>query len=193
MLIGPVGAGKSTMNQLLSKALNISSVDLDDIALKYYQDNGFGHDEYQRVQKKHGPLIAYRRWSPSLAYAVKRLFAEHQNCVFSLGAGHTHFEDENLFKQVLKVLKPFTNIVLLLPSPDLDLSVQILKKRCLEQRGKDWIIEGYDFFEHWVKDKCNHQLATFTVYTEGQSPEQTRDEIFNNIKVMPKKNGMQKQ
>ena len=183
MLIGPVGAGKSTLGQLLSKALNIPSVDLDDIALKYYQENGFGHDEYLRIQKKHGPLSAYRYWSPSLAYAVDRFFAEHKECVFSLGAGHTHFEDETLFKQVQKALKPFINIVLLLPSANLDLSEQILKKRCLQQRDKDWIIEGFDFFQHWVKDKCNHQLATLIVYTEGNSPEQTCDEILLQMRL----------
>ena len=67
---------------------------------------------------------------------------------------------------------PFTNIVLLLPSPNLDLSVQILRERSLSQRGIHWKLGGYDFFERWIKDECNHKLATFTVFTEGKSPEQ---------------------
>ena len=44
ILIGPVGAGKSTIAQLLSEVLKIPNVDLDHIAEKYYQENGFGSD-----------------------------------------------------------------------------------------------------------------------------------------------------
>ncbi len=69
----------------------------------------------------------------------------------------------------------------LLPSSDLDESVSILKERSVEARGHDWIREGYDYIEHWVKDDCNHRLATLTIYTEGKSPEETRDEIVDAI------------
>jgi len=181
ILIGPVGVGKSTMGQLLSESLNILHVDLDHIAEKYYQENGFSSDEFSKVNREFGFLTAYRQWWSSLAYAVERVIDEHHNCVISLGAGHSHYEDKELFDRVQKALMPFSNIVLLLPSPDLDLSVKIIRERSLSQRGIHWKPSGYDFIEHWIKDECNHRLATLTVFTEGKSPEQTRDEIIQRI------------
>lgn len=66
----------------------------------------------------------------------------------------------------------------MLPSPDLDESVRVLKERNRRERNGDWVIEGYDHFEHWVKDDCFHELATVTVYTDGQTPEETAEEIL---------------
>ena len=181
ILIGPACVGKSTIAQLLSEVLKIPNIDLDHIAEKYYQENGFGSDKFSKVNQEFGFLTAYRQWWSSLAYAVERVIDEHHNCVISLGAGHSHYEDKALFNRVQNVLKPFTNVVLLLPSPNLDLSVQILRERSLSQRGIHWKPKGYDFFEHWIKDECNHELSTLTIYTEGKSPEQTRDEIMKCI------------
>ena len=181
ILIGPVGAGKSSIAQLLSEVLKIPNVDLDHIAEKYYQENGFDSNDFSKVNHEFGFMTAYRQWWSLLAYAVERVIAEHHNCVISLGAGHSHYEDKELFSRVQKVLMPFTNVVLLLPSPDLDLSIQILRERSLSQRGIHWKPGSYDFFEHWIKDECNHKLSTLTVFTDGKSPEQTRDEIMHRI------------
>ena len=41
--------------------------------------------------------------------------------------------------------------------------------------------DGYDFVEHWVKDSCNHDLATLTVYTEGRTPQETCAEIERQL------------
>jgi len=45
----------------------------------------------------------------------------------------------------------------------------------------DWVFNGYDFIEHWVKDDCNHNLATVTIYTDGKTPEETCEEILQAI------------
>ena len=181
ILIGPVGSGKSTIGKLLSETLKIPNIDLDYIAEKYYQENGFSSNKFSKINHEFDFMTAYRQWWSSLAYAVERVIDEHHHCVISLGAGHSHYEDIELFNRVQKALIPFTNVVLLLPSPDLDLSVQILRERSLSQRGIHWKPDGYDFFEHWIKDECNHKLATLTVFTEGKSPEQTRDEIMQRV------------
>jgi chloramphenicol 3-O-phosphotransferase len=73
-------------------------------------------------------------------------------------------------------------VVFLLPSPDLDRSVRTLRERSVADRGADWIADGYDFMEHWVKDSCNHGLATLTVYTEGRTPEETCTEISRQLR-----------
>jgi chloramphenicol 3-O-phosphotransferase len=50
------------------------------------------------------------------------------------------------------------------------------------ERGIDWIHDGYDFIEHWVKDRCNHYLATLTVFTEGRMPQETCEEILARMR-----------
>jgi hypothetical protein len=123
----------------------------------------------------------YRQWEPFFVSAIERLLSKHFDRIIDLGAGHSHYQDHGLFQRVRQALAPYHNIVLVLPSPDLDLSVQILKERSLSQRGYDWIADGYDFIAHWVKDRCNHELATLTVYTQDKTPQQTCDEILQCV------------
>jgi len=183
IFIGPVGSGKTTQGQLVAKALNMRSLSLDSIANKYYETNGFGPSQFQRLKKEEGYLEAYRQWWPSLAYAAQKVVEDYTDYIIDFGAGHSHYEDELLFANVKKSLSYSLKIILLLPTPDLDKSVSILRNRSIEQRKRDWIHDGYDFIEHWVKDDCNHILSTNTIYTNGKTPEETRDEIVGSINV----------
>jgi adenylate kinase family enzyme len=183
IIIGPVCAGKSTQGQLVAKALNKRSLSLDNIAKDYYEANGLSLAQFQQAKIEKGYLQAYQLWWPSLAYAARQVIKDYPDCVIDFGAGHTHYEDELLFRSVKKALAPYSNIILLLPTADLDRSVSILRQRSIEERKSDWIHDGYDFIEHWVKDYCNHDLATVTIFTENKTPEQTRDDILRAIKV----------
>jgi len=70
------------------------------------------------------------------------------------------------------------SIRIVLPSADLDRSVSLLRQRSVEERNTDWIHDGYDFIEHWVKDDSNHELATSTIFTDGKTPAETCEEIL---------------
>ena len=177
IFIGPVGAGKSTQGQLVAKALNKPSLSLDSVANKYYEANGFVSSHFHEMKSELGYLAAYRYWWPSLAYAAQQVVREYPDCVIDFGGGHSHYEDESLFMNVSAALSCYSNIILLLPSPNLDKSVLLLRER----NSRNWVHNGYDFIEHWVKDDCNHRLSTMTIYTDGKKPEETRDEILNTI------------
>jgi len=183
IFIGPVGAGKSTQGQLVAKALNMRSLSLDSVASEYYEASGFGLSKFQASKVQNGYLAAYRQWWPSLAYAAKQVVKDYTDCVIDFGAGHSHYEDESLFRSVSEALSPYQNVILLLPNADLDRSVSLLRQRSIKESKRDWIHDDYDFIEHWVKDACNHRLSTATIYTEGKTPEQTRDEILKAINV----------
>src|SRR5579875_3150200 len=158
ILIGPMGAGKTTVATLLAEKLNLPRVSLDDVRFDYYKQIGYDEAAANELEQLHGFLALYRYWKPFEAYAVEKVLAEHSHCVFDFGAGHSVYEDVDLFAHIRTVLEPFPNVVLLLPSPDLDESVFLLK-----QRGGDCVDGGVDFHEHFVKHPSNKSLAKITV------------------------------
>ncbi len=182
IFIGPVCAGKSTQGKLVAKAIGKKSLSLDGVAKKYYEANGFGQSQFQKTIKENGFLEAYRQWQPSFAYAAQQVVKDYPDCVIDFGAGHSHYEDNSLFESVKEALSEYSNVIFLLPSPDLERSVSVIRERSIQQRGWNWIVDGYDFIEHWVKDDCNHRLAKMTIYTDGKTPKETRDEILQAIK-----------
>lgn len=181
IVIGPVGAGKSTQGKLIARALNKQLISLDGVAEDYYKANGFSDTEFKKVKNEKGFLAAYRHWWPSLAYAAQQVVKDYSDCIIDFGAGHSHYEDEQLYKGVKEALAGCQDVILLLPTEDLDRSVSLLKERSIDQRDTDWVFNDYDFIEHWVKDDCNHDLATVTIFTDGKTPEQSSEEILKAI------------
>jgi hypothetical protein len=112
---------------------------------------------------------------------LERALADYHDCVFSLGAAHTHFLTPALMDHARQTLMSFAHVVLLLPSPDAARSVSILRERCHALGLPSWRDAGCDLVERWVMDSCNRDLATATVYTEGRNPGQTRDEILRAL------------
>ncbi len=165
--------GKSTLGELLSQKLGIPQCSMDDVRLDYYKEIGYDEEFAKQLREKEGFFAVYQYWKPFEAHAVERLLSEYSNCVIDFGAGHSVYEENELFQRVQRVLEPYNNVVLILPSPDLEESVQILNER----NG------GLDLNEHFIKHHSNHDLAKFVVYTKGKSPEETRDEIINMIKI----------
>ena len=183
IFIGSVCVGKSTQGKLIAEAIDKRSISLDDIANKYYESMGFKRSQFEKIKKQNGFMEAYRLLKPYEAYAAKQVLSDYPNCVIDFGAGHSYYEDKLAFESVKKAMSEYGNIIFLLPYPDLDRSVLVLRQRSIQQRGKNWIYDGYDFIEQWVKGNCNHHLATLTIYTEGKTPEETKDEILQKIEL----------
>ncbi|UUV18111.1 hypothetical protein NRK67_12535 [Fusobacteria bacterium ZRK30] len=64
ILIGPVGAGKSTIGKLLSEKLDIPQASLDDIRWKIYKGSGYDFELAYEIMKREGFLGIYRYWKP---------------------------------------------------------------------------------------------------------------------------------
>jgi shikimate kinase len=178
ILIGPFGAGKSTIAELLAPRLHLPTESLDRHQ-HYYQEAGFSRDEFRRIARTVAPKAADAYFQTFFPSAIERLLADYPRHIIDLGAGHTVYEDEALFARVRRTLAPYPHVVLLLPSPDLDESVRVLRERALSKPGADYFLESdFDYFSHWVKRHCNFDLAKRTLYTEGQSPEQTAEALL---------------
>jgi shikimate kinase len=61
ILIGPTGAGKSTLGLLLADRLNLTSVSMDEVAEPYYDECNFGIAVFQKLRSKQGFLTTHRQ------------------------------------------------------------------------------------------------------------------------------------
>ncbi len=174
VLIGPVGVGKSTVAGMLAGRLGLPNVSVDGACATYYAEIGFDQAESDRRQGTEGGRAAYRYWKRFEAYAVERILTDHQDAVIDLGGGHSVQEDPALFARVRAALAPVRNVVLLLPSPDPEESVRILAERRAPPAGFDW-------HRHFVHHPSNGILAKLTVYTAGQTAEQTCEAVHQRL------------
>lgn len=186
ILIGPMMAGKSTVGRLLSERLGLPQIVLDDVRWDYFNEIGYDEEETRQIVAEQGMagLLAY--WKPFEVHAVERVLADHDNCVIDFGAGYTVQEDKELFGRVEAALAPYEHVILLLPTPDLEKSIEILNTRMaalLREVGQpeERIPEVLKANEGFVNLPYNGRLAKRIVYTEGKTPEETCDEIVGAI------------
>lgn len=104
--------------------------------------------------------------------------SEYSQCVIDFGAGHSVYEDDEQFARVQRVLAPYNNIILLLPSPDWEESLQILNERV-----GSLIFNNFDLNQHFLQHHANYDLAKFIIYSKGKTPEETCEEIINCVKL----------
>jgi shikimate kinase len=177
ILIGPMNAGKSVLGRLLAEKLNIPQVSLDNLRWDYYAEIGYDREEALRIKEKEGMSgVVLRYWKPFEAYAVERLLSDHENCVFDLGAGHTVYEEEDLFARVERALAPYEYVILLIPSANHDESIRILGERDVEDPTV-----ANQLNELFVRHPSNEKLAKHIVYTKNKTPEESCEEILKLI------------
>ncbi|MEO1375623.1 MAG: shikimate kinase [Cyanobacteria bacterium J06635_10] len=172
ILIGPEGTGKSTIGKLLSKKLNLPQVSMDEIRWEYYKEIGWDADTQKQIRDRLGFAGVYRYWKRFELYGIERLLSEHSNCVIDFGAGHSVYENDADFVRASELLSTYKNIVLLLPSPDLDESVEILKQR------NRVTINGMEINRFFMTHPSNQLLAKQVFYTKGKTAEEVKEEIF---------------
>jgi shikimate kinase len=171
-----MGAGKSTQGKLLASKLGLPQCPMDRYRWDYYKEIGYD-EEFAKKLGRVDFWALYMYWKEFECYSVERLLSEHSNCVIDFGAGHSVYEIDTHFARVEKVMKPYRNVVLILPSPDKDESYRLLSERA------GWTPAPGEFTMngHFVKHHSNYDLAKHIVYTKGKSPEETRDEILERI------------
>lgn len=187
VLIGPISAGKTTIGALLAEKLGVPQYSVDDHRWNYYKEIGYDEAEASRIANSEAGMIGLLNyWKPFEAYAVERVLATQSNCVIDFGAGHSVYEDPILFERVKAALAPHPYVILILPSADLDQSVAILNSRfeALLQREVGSVDpELLRLNALFTRHPSNHQLAKMVVYTEGKTPQETRDEILQKLNV----------
>lgn len=176
ILIGPIGSGKTTIDTLLSKKLNMPQCSMDEHRWEYYEEIGYDHKVAERLDQAEGFNGVYRYWKEFEIHAVERLLLAHKNSVIDFGAGHSVYENESYLERAKKALKPFNNVVLLLPSPDAGHALEVLSARN-NFRSKDEI----NLNKHFIEHRSNFELAKYVVYTNAVKPEDSALQIIRKI------------
>ena len=161
ILIGPSGAGKTTVAKELNKKTKMPRVSLDTIMNKLKQ-SGFS-TLYDNVEEFNYYIISQ---------ILKKAKSNNLYGVIDFGAGHSVYDDKEIFEKIKTMLKPFKNIVLLLPNKDEEVSLEIINGRATGD-----ISENRKFYE----SPCNKELATMTIYENGRQPSQVAEEIISRV------------
>jgi tRNA A37 N6-isopentenylltransferase MiaA len=185
ILIGPMSAGKSTLAEMLAKKLGVPRVELDEVRQRFYGEIGYSERYASEIVGREGMQGLIEYWKPFEAHAVERALEEYRSCVMDFGAVHSVYEDEALFQRVQKALQPYKFVIQILPSPDLDRSVEIVNQRFSEmlvsEVGKiDQELLALN--EHFVRHPSNSLLAKKTFYTEDRPAKKTCQAILDWIK-----------
>jgi hypothetical protein len=85
---------------------------------------------------------------------------------------------------VEKALRPYPNVILLLPSPDVDESAGILKERLIQmltEAGKEFTGELFELNEYFIRHPSNRRLAKQIIYTKNKTPEKICSDILKSM------------
>ncbi len=176
ILIGPARTGKTTVARLLAAELGQPQVSLDELRWGYYAEIGYDPELARRIRQTGGFVALVFYWKLFDAHAVERVLADHRDCIFDFGGGHSIYENRHLLARVQQALAPFRHVILILPSPDAGESIRVLDERTADLTGA--FGQGFNWNDYFVRHPTKQLLATHTVYTWGKTAEETRDEIL---------------
>lgn len=178
VLVGPPGAGKSTLGPIIASRVRRPFVDLDAIGDRYYSEVGWSIAKLRDHITAVGRLTAETDWEPARAHAVTRVVADHPGAVIAMGVGHTSYTRDDNLTIVRTALRRCPDVIRILPSPDMHTSLSILRERCITGKGRSWLIDGHDFLAAWLNDPGPHLVATRTIYTTTDTPGHTADRLL---------------
>lgn len=175
ILIGPMKAGKSTVGRLLAERLDLPYVSLDGLERPYIESAGFDEDVANKIRAEEGILAWYGYRRGFFDTAVVQFLAEHSQGILDLGGGHPILPDGAKQARVNEALAPYRHVVLLLPIPDPQEALQILKTRQKPQYLNP------DLNELFLADNRFLEMAKHVFYTEGKTAEETCAEIIQAL------------
>jgi shikimate kinase len=174
IFIGPIGAGKSTISKMVAEKLSLPSFSLDKEG-HLAASVGFDVGCYTQIQKEKGPFAAYEYQRSFYDRLVPLFLASHDRGVLDLGGGHPIMPDLKKQETINKALAPYERIFLLMPTPNPEESIQIL-------RGRNKVADGQPDLNALYFQGGNRtfwEIAKQVLYTNGKTPEETCEEVLS--------------
>lgn len=179
ILIGPEGAGKSTIGKLLAAALSKELYSLDRHRDELYAPYNYDAALAERIYEEQGLWAFYQHWSAFEYLAVEHILQnamkegdQFHGKILDFGAGHSVYEKPEELARIEELMRPFNNIVLVLPCEDEHEALRITESR----RGKELGLN-----KHFLQHESNARLAKHVVYTKNATPEECAKSVLQII------------
>jgi shikimate kinase len=177
ILIGPIGAGKTTIGQMVAGRLSLPSYSLD---AEPHLATSLGYDieRYKQIGMKDGLRAAYEYRRSFYDRLIPLFLATHDHGVLDFGGGHPVAPDRQKQAAIKNALEPYPHVFLLMPTPDIKESLEILRRR------NGLAEEQQDLNELYFRDgnRAYWQIAKHHIYTAKRTPEETSQEILAILK-----------
>lgn len=189
ILIGPMGTGKSSTAKVLRDVRHMDRVSLDN------------KDRFKKIYEKKPKFRYFKNFEFVLTCSVLASLKEPQ--IIDFGAGHSVYEDKEVFALMKQICSQFKHVFLLLPtrngtnpdgSIDASKNAQILSKRVQNDKHRPW--ESSQHFRRRMEDNnhfltchCNYELATKIIYQDDKDPEQVAILIDDEMNKVNKEKG----
>lgn len=189
ILIGPEGAGKSTIAALVATSLAQPLYSLDRHRDTLYAPYGYSPAVAQSIHDTEGLWAFYTHWGVFEFQAVCHILAhatahgDHfRGKILDFGAGHSVFERPEELAAVETLMAPFEHVFLILPCDGVDEAARIMEAR----RGKELPLN-----RHFLTHESNRRLAKYTIYTEDKTPAESAEEILRILRESARADGDQ--
>ena len=167
ILMGPIGVGKTTQAKLLSKELGMPLCSYDAIKSSYWKELGLSKEKADSIEKKHGLYAMLSYMNEFKSKTIQAIVKEHPAHIIDLGGSAQTFDEPHQIQMIKTLFDPIQNIFLLLPSPDIETSIN-----SLPGLKEDFPINAY-----LIIHPTNTLFAKYTIYTQGKTPEKIKTEI----------------
>lgn len=112
---------------------------------------------------------------------------EFRGGIIDFGASHSYYESDELLSEAKNILEPYKNVILLLPSSNVNESIQVLSERIKERytpkERSSHVVESYILMnEKFIRHKSNYELAKYIIYTENKTIEAVAEEVLQKTK-----------
>jgi shikimate kinase len=180
ILIGPEGSGKSTIGKLIADSEKKELYSLDRHRDELYAPYGYDKALADKIYDEQGLWPFYEHWKTFEFQAVSHILQnaskegdEFHSKILDFGAGHSVYEKPEQLAKIEGLIKPFHNVVLLLPCEDVEEALKITEARRGHELGLN---------RHFLEHESNRRLAKHVIYTHDKTPQQCADEVLRLIK-----------
>lgn len=181
ILIGPEGAGKSTIGRLLAVSLSKELYSLDRHRDELYAPYNYDKTVAELIYEEQGELAFYEHWTVFEFQAVSHILQnatkkgdKFHGKILDFGAGHSVYEKPEQLAKIEELIRPFQNIVLILPCEDFSEAMQIMETRRGHKLGLN---------RHFLEHESNKKLAKHVVYTKDRTPDESAEEVLQILNL----------